>query len=390
MTVQPFTIDVPQATLDDLRYRLAHTRWPDQVEDAGWDYGVNLDYLQELVAYWHDRFDWRAQERQLNQFAQFRAEIDGLGIHFIHERGKGPNPVPLLLLHGWPDSFYRMYKIIPMLTDPARYGGDPADSFDVIVPSLLGFGFSDRPRKRGGARDSELLPRLMTEVLGYRRFAAHGGDTGSPIAQMIALAQPASVIGLHLMDTGWHNPINAETPNLSPAEQAYVQHLDRYWAEEGAYAAIQGTKPQTLAYGLNDSPAGLAAWIVQQFRTWSDCNGDVESRFTKDELLTNIMIYWVTQTISSSIRGYYDGMHAQWEESADWDESAQWSESNQGSGVPVGLALFPKDNPPPREAAERTLNVQQWTEMPRGGHFAALEEPELLVDDMRAFFRRFR
>lgn len=384
MTVQPFTIDVPQATLDDLHYRLARTRWPDQVEDAGWDYGVNLEYLQELVAYWQNTFDWRAQERQLNQFAQFRAEIDGVGIHFIHERGKGPRPLPLLLLHGWPDSFYRMYKIIPMLTDPARYGGDPADSFDVIVPSLIGFGFSDRPLKRGGSRDSELLPRLMTDVLGYRRFAAHGGDTGSPIAQMIALAQPESVIGLHLMDTGWHNPITADTPNLSPAEQAYVQQIDRFWAEEGAYAAIQGTKPQTLAYGLNDSPAGLAAWIVQQFRTWSDCNGDVEQRFSKDELLTNIMIYWVTQTINSSIRGYYDGMHVQWEESAQWEASAQVSP------VPVGMALFPKDNPPPREAAERTLNVQQWTEMPRGGHFAALEEPELLVDDLCKFFRRFR
>lgn len=402
MAVQPFTITIPQATLDDLNERLARTRWPDEVEGAGWDYGTNLAYLKELVQYWQDRFDWRAQEAQLNQFSQFRADIDGFGLHFIHERGKGPNPLPLMLLHGWPDSFYRMYKIIPMLTDPARYGGDPADSFDVIVPSLTGFGFSDRPHQRGGGRDAELFPRLMTEMLGYGRFGAHGGDGGSPIAQFMAVAHPESVVGIHLTDIGWHNPLSADTPDLSPAEHAYMELLEQWSFNEGGYIMIQGTKPQTLAYGLNDSPAGLAAWIVEKFYVWSDCNGDVEQRFTKDELLTNIMIYWVTETINSSIRGYYEGMHAQWDETAQWDENtqgdenAQWNENAQGEGseqhqqVPVGLALFPKDNPPPRELAERTLNVQHWTSMPRGGHFAALEEPELLVEDMRTFFRQFR
>lgn len=403
MTVQPFTIDVPQVTLDDLQDRLARVRWPDQVEGAGWDYGTNLDYLKELAAYWQTGFDWRAQEAQLNQFAQFRAEIDGVGIHFIHERGKGPNPMPLLLLHGWPDSFYRMYKIIPMLTDPARFGGDPADSFDVVVPSLTGFGFSDRSRQRGMGRDVELLPRLMTEILGYQRFVAHGGDTGSPLAQFIALAQPQAVPGIHLTDVGWNAPLTKETPNLSEAEQAYVAALDQWMANEGAYVMIQGTKPQTLAYGLNDSPVALAGWIVEKFRTWSDCNGEVERRFSKDELLTNIMIYWATETINSSMRWYYEGMHAEWEEAPQGEESSQWAHSDAGdtdssqwahsdpsSGVPVGLALFPKDNPPPRETAERTLNVQRWTEMPRGGHFAALEEPELLAEDMRTFFRQFR
>lgn len=390
MTVQPFTIAIDQATLDDLHERLARTRWPDEVDGAGWDYGTNLGYMQELVQYWHTQFDWRAQEAKLNQFAQFRADIDGVGVHFLHERGTGPNPLPLMLLHGWPDSFVRMHKIIPMLTDPASYGGDPADAFDVIVPSLSGFGFSDRARQRGGGQDATVLPRLMTDLLGYGRFGVHGGDTGGTVAQFMTLAHPEAIVGMHLTDIGWHNPISADTPDLSPAEQDYLALLGQWSFNEGAYIMMQGTKPQTLAYGLNDSPAGLAAWIVEKFRTWSDCAGDVERRFTKDELLTNIMIYWVTQTINSSIRGYYEGMHAQWDEAAQSDESAQGAQSEQGGDVPVGLALFPKDNPPPRETAERSLHVQHWTEMPRGGHFAALEEPELLAADLRTFFRPLR
>jgi pimeloyl-ACP methyl ester carboxylesterase len=384
MTVQPFRIDVAQAILDDLHERLVRTRWPDEVDSAGWDYGTNLGYLKELVSYWQHTFDWRAQEAQLNQFAQFCVEIDGFGIHFLHERGKGPNPLPILLLHGWPDSFYRFYKLIPMLADPASHGGDPADAFDVIVPSLAGFGFSDRPQQRGGGRDAELFPQLMIDVLGYQRFGVHGGDTGSPIAQFMAGAHPEAIVGIHVTDIGWNNPLSADAPNLSEAEKQYLDDHQTWWQSEGAYAMIQGTKPQTLAYGLNDSPVGLAAWITEKFRTWSDCNGDVERRFSKDELLTNIMIYWATQTINSSIRGYYEGMHAQ------WDESAQSEQRKQGSDVPVGLALFPKDHPPPRETAERSLNVQHWTEMPRGGHFAALEEPELLAEDLRAFFRPLR
>lgn len=396
MHAQPFTINVPQPTIDDLRVRLARTRWPDEVDGAGWNYGTNLDYLQSLIQYWQHEFDWWTQEGKLNQFAHFCADIDGFGLHFIHERGNGPNPLPIMLLHGWPKSFYHFYKIIPMLTDPARYGGDPADSFDVIVPSLPGFGFSDRPRNRGGSDAAALFEQLMTDVLGNQRYGAHGGDTGSPIAQFMALAHPEAVVGIHLTDIGYDNPVSVDTPDLSAAEKHYLETTQAWMWNESAYIMLQGTKPQTLAYGLNDSPTGLASWIVEKFRGWSDCEGDVERRFTKDELLTNIMIYWVTETINSSMRGYYDGMHAQWNESAEWSEAAQphegvqWGEAAQPNQVPVGLALFPKDNPPPRELAERSLNVQHWTNMPRGGHFAALEEPELLVEDLRAFFRPLR
>ena len=380
MSIQSFNVHIPQATLDDLRKRLSRTRWPDEVEGAGWDYGTNLDYLKELMAYWQHEYDWQAQEAQLNQFAQFRAEIDGVGIHFIHERGKGPNPTPLILTHGWPDSFYRMHKIIPMLTDPASYGGDLADSFDVIVPSIPGFGFSDRPRERGWTvvRTAELWAKLMTDVLGYQRYAAAGGDGGSPISQLLALKHPESVVGIHLTDIGFQSIMSVDPSSLSEAEQQYLGAGQQRFFQEGGYIMIQSTKPQTLAYGLNDSPVGLAAWIVEKFRGWSDCDGDVERSYSKDELLTNIMIYWVTETINSSIRGYYEETHA------------PSLKPGQRIDVPVGMALFPKDNPPPRELAERSLRVERWTQMPRGGHFPALEEPELLAEDLRAFFRPLR
>jgi microsomal epoxide hydrolase len=380
MPVESFTINISQATLDDLHKRLAHTRWPDEVEGAGWDYGTNLDYLKTLVAYWQNQFDWRAQEAQLNQFAQFRTEIDGFGIHFIHEHGKGPHPLPLILTHGWPDSFFRMYKIIPMLIDPASYGGDSADSFDLIVPSLPGYGFSDRPHERGmtSSRTTELWARLMTDVLGYRRFAAAGGDIGSGVTRFLALAHPDLLVGIHLTDVGY--PLNSELSDLSEAEKQYLSAAQQWRMQEGAYAMLHSTKPQTLSYGLNDSPVGLAAWILEKFRAWSDCDGDVERRFSKDELLTNIMIYWVTETINSSVRMYYENMRM-----------SPPLKSEQHIEVPAGVAIFPKDLLlTPREWAERSLRVQRWTQMPRGGHFAALEEPELLVEDIRAFFRPLR
>jgi pimeloyl-ACP methyl ester carboxylesterase len=380
MSIQSFKIAIPQATLDDLRERLAHTRWPDEVEGAGWEYGMNLGYLKELVDYWQHEFDWRKHEAELNTFAQFKAEIDGVKIHFIHERGKGPNPTPIILLHGWPDSFYRMHKIIPLLTDPASYGGDPANSFDVIVPSLPGFGFSDHPRERGATsiRTAELLVQLMTDVLGYKHFAAAGGDIGSRVTRLLALAHPESLIGIHLTDVGFPREIAfpPDLSNPSAAEQQFLGSVQRWFMQEGGYIMIQSTKPQTLAYGLNDSPVGLAAWIVEKFRAWSDCGGAIELRFSKDELLNNIMIYWVTGTISSSARLYYEDSHV-----------APQLKQGQHIEVPAGVATFPKDlTLPPRELGDRFLRVQRWTEMPRGGHFAALEEPELLVEDMRAFF----
>jgi pimeloyl-ACP methyl ester carboxylesterase len=383
MSIQPFTIQVPQATLDDVHERLARTRWTDEIPGAGWDYGTNLGYLKELVDYWQRTFDWRKQEAKLNQFAQFRADIDGLGIHFIHERGKGPNPLPILLTHGWPDSFYRMHKIIPLLADPTRYGGDPADSFDVIVPSIPGFGFSDRPTALGmtSARTAEWFARLMTDVLGYQRFAAAGGDIGSRVTRLLALAHPDRLVGIHLTDVGYPGDpaFTSDLSDLSEADQRFFGALQQWWMQEGAYNMLQSTRPQTLAYGLNDSPVGLASWIVEKFRAWSDCDGDVERRFTKDELLTNIMIYWATETINSSIRTYYNDSRA-----------TPALTSGQRIEVPTGVALFPKELLPPRALAERFLRVELWTEMPQGGHFAALEEPELLAEDLRVFFRPLR
>jgi pimeloyl-ACP methyl ester carboxylesterase len=386
MSIQPFTIHVQQAVLDDLRDRLARTRWTREVEGVGWDYGANVGYMRELAGYWQHQYDWRKQEAELNKSAHFKADVDGIGIHFIHERGKGPNPLPILLTHGWPDSFYRFHKLIPMLTDPARFGGDPGDSFDVIVPSLPGFGFSDRPRQRGMsvARAAELCRQLMTDVLGYRRFAAAGGDFGGQVTRLLALDHPDRLVGIHLTDIGYAGDpaFSPDLSDLSEAEQAYLGGTQQWFFQEGAYAMLHSTKPQTLAHGLNDSPIGLAAWIVEKFQAWSDCNGDVERSYSKDELLTNIMIYWVTATIGASIRIYYEGGAA-----------APKLQAGQHIEVPAGLALFPKDiggGMPPRELAERSLRVQRWTEMPRGGHFAALEEPELLVEEMRAFFHRLR
>ncbi len=380
MYIQPFNIAIPQSTLNDLRERLARTRWPDEVEGAGWSYGTNLDYLKSLVAYWQHEYDWRKQEATLNRYTQFRTDIDGLGIHFIHERGKGPNPLPIILTHGWPDSFYRMHKIIPMLTDPESFGGNAADSFDVIVPSIPGFGFSDPVRKPGWTvkQTAELWARLMQDVLGYQRYAAAGGDGGSPISQLLALNNPTSVIGIHLTDIGFQATMNLDPSSLTPGEQAYLGAMQQRFFQEGGYVMIQSTKPQTLAYGLSDSPVGLAAWIIEKFYGWSDIDGALERAYTKDELLTNIMIYWVTQTINPSIRSYYEESHA---------PSLQ---AGQRVEVPVAMALFPKDTPAPRALAERTLRIERWTEMPRGGHFPALEEPELLVEDLRAFYRSLR
>src|SRR6185437_12659227 len=309
MRARPFTIAVPDDVLSDLRRRLSTARWPDEVADAGWEYGTNLEYLKDLTAYWRDHFDWRAQEAMLNRFPQFRADIDGAGIHFIQERGQGPKPLPMIITHGWPSSFAQMLKIIPPLTDPARHGGDPADAFDVIVPSLPGYGFSDRPREPGitSRRIAELWAKLMTETLEYPRFAAAGGDLGSGVTRWLALTRPELLVGIHLTDVGY--PIS-DAPDLSDAERRYLDAARDWSVREGAYGMLHSTKPQTLAYGLTDSPVGLAGWIVEKYRTWSDCAGDVERRFSKDEILTNIMIYWTTGTINSSMRLYYENAHA--------------------------------------------------------------------------------
>ena len=380
--VKPFRIDVPEAVLTDLRERLERTRFPGEVADSGWDYGTNLAYLKELVAYWRDRYDWRGAEAALNAMPQFTARVGGLDLHFVHARGKGPAPLPLLFSHGWPGSFWEVHKILGPLTDPAAYGGDPADAFDVVAPSLPGYGFSPDPGVPGISPSAiaDVFAELMTETLDYRRFGAQGGDWGAVITSRLGYAHADKVIGIHLNMLGARPYTGEGTPPLTEAETALLAEAERWRQGETGYQQIQGTKPQTLAYGLTDSPAGLAAWIVEKFRSWSDCDGDVERRFSKDELLTNIMIYWVTGCIGSSIRLYYESRRQPWG-------------LRQGERiiVPTGFARFAVEiSRPPREWVERAANLTHYSDFPRGGHFAALEEPELLVEDIRAFFRPLR
>jgi pimeloyl-ACP methyl ester carboxylesterase len=385
--IRAFRIEVAPEVLSDLRQRLKNTRWSYQLEGTNWDAGTDLDYLKELVDYWQNTYDWQKQEAALNQFAHFKTGVDGIGIHFIHERGKGPNPFPIILTHGYPDSSYRFAKIIPMLTDPESFGGRAEDAFDVVVPDLPGYGFSDKPTKNGTIfRVNDLWTHLMTDKLGYERFGAHGGDWGSTVTEHLARSHPDSVVAIHLTDVPFgHIFQKPDDPSL--AEKKFFKNNEQWLQKEGAYALIQSTKPQSLAHGLNDSPAGLAAWIVEKFRGWSDCGGKIESRFTKDELLTHVMIYWATGSIGPSFLPYYDYANAS---ALTWMKEGvkKWTGSSK---VPAAFALFPKDiSQPPREWAERFFNVQRWTEMASGGHFAAMEETELLAKDIRTWFRAFR
>lgn len=381
--IEKFTINVPDAVLADLKRRLDATRWPDEINGANWDYGSNLSYMRSLAEYWRNGYDWRKQEAALNRLPQYRAELDGFHVHFVHVRGKGPAPLPLIITHGWPGSFIEMVKIIPLLTDPAAHGGKAEDAFDLVIPSLPGYGFSDRPRERGmqPGKIAALWARLMEE-LGYRRFGAQGGDWGSAVSVSLGLDHAERVIGIHLNFIAGRFLLGGtlNQPQEDKIASTYLNELRGWFDSEGAYSHAQATKPQTLSYGLNDSPVGLAAWITEKFRTWSDCGGDVERVFTRDELLTNVMMYWVTQTISSSVRLYYETRERPL-------RLAPGSRVNP----PVGVALFPKEIAmPPRELAERGLNIARWTVMPRGGHFAAMEQPELLAEDIREFFRPLR
>lgn len=373
LAITPFTINIPQATLDDLHIRLSRTRWTDDIKESRWSYGVNLAYVRELVNYWQDSYDWRKHESELNAFHQFKAEVGGVNIHFIHERGTGPNPTPIILTHGWPDSFYRFHKIIPMLTNPEQYGGRAEDSFDVIVPSVPGFGFSERTAMTSSAV-ADLWTRLMT-ALGYNHFVAAGGDVGSNVTKELALRHPQHVSAIHLTDVGY--PTGQEDfSTMSEAEQQFAGFIQGWWFAEGAYAMLHMTKPQSLAVGLNDSPAGLLAWMLSFVNTGA-ANNEVEAAFGgRDALLTNTTIYWVTETIGSSVRMYAEEARAAW---------SQESSGQTRSSAPAAIALFPREAQFPREWAQRSVNVQRFTTMPRGGHFAPLEEPELFVEDLRAF-----
>jgi pimeloyl-ACP methyl ester carboxylesterase len=372
---QPFQIKISESILNDLRSKLGNTRWTDEIGNLNWEYGTNKPYLKELCNYWQDKFDWAKQEALLNSFQHFKSTIDGEELHYIHQKGEGENSIPLLLTHGFPDSFIRFLKIIPLLTQVDENGL----SFDLIIPSIPGYGFSGIPVKSGmnARRIADLFSTLMTKELGYTKYMAHGGDWGSSITEQLALHYAGSLSGIHLTEIPFIHLFTIPPNELTPAEKKYLDEGKRWQQTEGGYAIIQSTKPQTLAYGLNDSPVGLAAWIIDKFHAWSDCNGDLESCFTKDELLTNLTIYWVTQTINSAFRLYYESAVAM---------AAQTKIPSKKIEVPTAVAMFPKDIiNAPKDFAYRFFNVQQWTEMPKGGHFAALEQPILLADDIRKF-----
>lgn len=383
MTIENFTIDLPEAVLADLSRRIDATRWPDEIEGSDWEAGTNLGYMKALAVYWRDGFDWRSQEKALNALPQHRIVLDDLHIHFVHQRGKGPKPLPLIITHGWPGSFAEMVKLIPLLSDPEVHGASPHDAFDVVVPSLPGYGFSDRPRERGmnPKRIAALWARLMA-ALGYARFGAQGGDWGSAVSSALGLDHADKLVGIHLNYIAGRFLLGGtiNQPQEDAVANEYLAQLRSWWDSEGGYNHQQGTKPQTLSYGLNDSPVGLAAWIIEKFQTWTDCDGDLERVLTRDELLTNVMIYWATETIHSSTRLYYESR----------EQPLRLSSTNYVK-PPVAVALFPREIPmPPRSLAERGYNITRWTAMPRGGHFAAMEQPELLAQDIREFFRPLR
>ena len=381
MTPTPFTIRVADDVLADLRARLDRVRWPDEAPGAPWAYGTSLAYMKELVAYWREKYDWRLHEARLNELRQFTAPVAGIDVHFVHQPGVGPRPMPLLLSHGWPGSIVEFERLIPMLTDPARFGGDPADAFTVVAPSLPGYAFSFRANQPrfGIPQIADAFASLMTDVLGYRRFAAQGGGGGGVITSRMGVAYPDRRAGLHVNQLAVRRDTGAPA-SATDEERAYLQQLGQWLREETGYQAIQGTKPQTLAFGLTDSPVGLAAWIVEKFRSWSDCGGDVERRFSKDVLLTNVMLYWITGAIGSSFWPYYDRLHTPWP-----------IPEGKRVEVPTAYAAFPCEIVrPPRSMAERMYNIQRWSVMPAGGHFAALEEPEALAADVREFFRPLR
>src|SRR5436309_1638082 len=385
MTIKPipFTLHIADADIADLRERLARTRFPDSAPGEAWAYGADISYLRDLVEYWRTKFDWRAQEAALNAFPQFRARLGDVDLHYLHVPGAGPDPMPLLLLHGWPGSVFEFLEIIPRLTDPARFGGDARDAFTVVAPSLPGYGLSFKPgQKRFGVPEmADCVAALMTDVLGYKKFAAQGGDWGAAVASRLGYSYPDRMIGIHinLMMAASRDP--ADFPNPTEEELRYLADLKQWLREETGYQWIQGTKPQTLAFALTDSPAGLAAWIAEKFRSWSDCGGNVEAAFTRDRLLANISFYWFTGAIGSSFWPYYAVRHRPWP-----------VPNGRTVDVPTGYAQFPAEVlRPPRSVAQRTYtDIRRWTVMPRRGHFAALEQPDALANEVREFFRPLR
>jgi len=379
--LRPFTIDVADGEIDDLRRRLSSMRWPEPIPGTGWDYGTDVAWLRDLCAYWSEGFDWRAQESALNSRPQVLVRLGGLDVHCAHVRGRGPDPLPLILTHGWPSTFFEFGKVIGPLSDPAAHGGDPRDAFDVIVPSLPGYGFSGAASERGMSvgRIADLWVDLMS-ALGYERFGAHGGDWGCAVATALGAAHPDRTIGLHLTMTSV--PFDPDT--LTAGQRRWWEALQRYREREWGYVHLQRTKPQTPAFALNDSPAGLAAWILEKWWRWSDCADEAGDRdllrvYTADELLTNVSIYWFTRTIGPSMRLYYETFGP-----------GGTIEPPARVKVPTGLSVFRDPNAPPRELVEPWYDLRHYASIDRGGHFPALENPDALVDELRLFFRPLR
>jgi pimeloyl-ACP methyl ester carboxylesterase len=376
--MKPFRVHVAEDALADLGRRIAATRFPPPSPGEAWSDGTSEAYLRELLAYWRDGFDWRAQEERINALSHFQSEADGRKLHFVHARSAEPDALPLLLTHGWPGSFWEFHRIIPLLTDPAAHGGDPRDAFHVVVPSLPGYGWSAIPDKPGcdPAAIARAFAALMAN-LGYDTYGAQGGDWGARISAQMGVSDADHVVGVHLNFPSFITPPpDFDGSGLDAADRAALEAARAFGRDDAAYLQLQSTRPQTPAFGLSDSPAGLAAWIVEKYREWTDCDGEVDRAIGRDDLLTIITIYWVTNTIGPSMRLYHEHGRRPW---------------NQRVPVPAGCAVFPAETSPPvRSWVERFLDVRQWTDMPRGGHFAALEQPDLLAADIRRFFRPLR
>ncbi len=398
--ISPFNIDVPQETLTDLQGRLQRTRWPEEVPGTGWTRGADLAYMKDFVTYWIEQYDWREQESRLNELPHFKATIDGLSLHYIHVRGKGPNPMPLFMMHGYPWSFLLLLRILPMLTDPESYGGRAEDSFTVIIPSIIGYGFSDYPQENGFGfqHHPTIYDRLMTEGLGYDRYGIEGGDWGGFLTAPWGYHRPENLVGIHLNclfpRLGDERPPEDQDPDLlrglgmiwapirpkDPEMLRYWKNVERYWIDEGAYCHQQMTRPQTLAFGITDSPVGLAAWIIEKWRAWSGWEDRFEELFPRDMLITNIMLYWITNSFWSAIRLYSESYYHPWELPA-----------GERIEVPTGVAAYPHELAPiVRQRAERYYNVVHYNDYQEGGHFAIHERAEEMANDLREFFKTLR
>lgn len=380
-SITPFQYHVSDAVLDDIRSRVINYPWHEMPDDGGWEYGTNMNYLKKLCAYWVDEFDWRAQEAHINSFSHFKAPVDGIDMHFIREEGSGPNPMPLVISHGWPGSVAEFFDLIEPLAHPEKFGGNVEDAFTVIAPSLPGFGFSGRPPRPYGPRKmADVFNSLMTNTLGYESYLAQGGDWGGAICSWLGYDHAPACSAIHINVLTMRHPDGPQTPE----EETWSEQFDRDQIMQNGYRTQQATRPQTLSYAMMDSPVGIAAWLVEKFNSWSDVeNNDIESVYSKDELLTNIMIYITTRTFNSASWIYYGRRE---------EGGRILSPEGHRVEVPTGCAIFPAEmlNWPPRSYAERIYNIQHWTEMPRGGHFAAMEEPEMLLNDIRKFARTLR